>query len=71
MSVPETHNQMKKIDLFLKENSITKNGPSVTTTYSAEIVNGEQIIDMEILLPISDPDKVKEPYTLKTNTSLM
>lgn len=66
MTMAEIQNEMKNIDAFLKDKKITKNGPVVTTTFAAEIENGEQLIDMEILLPISEPQKVEEPYRLKS-----
>lgn len=37
----------------------------ITTTKSIEVVNHEQIIDVEILFPITDRIQVQEPYTFK------
>lgn len=37
----------------------------ITTTKSLEVVNNEQIIDVEILFPISHRIQVQEPYIFK------
>ena len=45
---------MQKIGLFLKDKNIGKNGSVVTTTFSIEQNDSEQIIDMEILVPLKE-----------------
>jgi effector-binding domain-containing protein len=43
---------MNNISLFMKENSVKKNGYIVTSTFSIENTNNQQIMDIEILIPI-------------------
>lgn len=37
----------------------------ITTTKSLEMVNNEQVIDVEILVPVSEKMEVQEPYIYK------
>lgn len=37
----------------------------ITTTFSAEIVKGEQIVDTEILIPLKEEIKVEAPFVFK------
>jgi hypothetical protein len=44
----------------------TNNGEyMITTTKSIEVINGEQILDIEILLPVFDLFVPKKPYDIK------
>ncbi|MBN2617302.1 MAG: hypothetical protein JXR64_03195 [Spirochaetales bacterium] len=49
---------MFNLELYLKENNIGKNGSVVTTTFSVVQINNEQIVDMEILIPIKQSAKI-------------
>lgn len=42
----------------------------ITTTKSIEIINGEQVMDVEILLPVSYRIPVEEPYVYKERLKL-
>ena len=42
----------------------------ITTTKSIEIINGEQIMDVEILMPVNYLIPVEEPYVFKNKLKL-
>ena len=42
----------------------------ITTTKSIEIVNGEQILDVEVLIPVLYRIPVEEPYVFKNTLKL-
>ena len=48
----ELNNEMAKIGIFLNDNSLKKVGPIVTATFAVDAVNGQPLLDMEILVPI-------------------
>lgn len=48
-----------------KEYAINKGDYLITTTKSIEIINNEQILDVEILLPVLEHISVLEPYIYK------
>lgn len=61
----EIINEMMKIGQFLKDNGLRKVGPVVTTTFAVGTINGQPVLDMEILVPIDREATVVEPYTFK------
>jgi hypothetical protein len=48
-----------------KEHNLTENEYLITTTFSVEIINGEQIMDVEVLLPLKEAIKVEAPFVFK------
>jgi|LSQX01.3.fsa_nt_gb hypothetical protein len=48
----EINKEIQKFGLYLKDNLLKKAGPVVTATFSAEVVNGQQVFDMEIIIPV-------------------
>ena len=48
----ELNTEMGKIVKFLSDNSLRKVGPIITATFAVEAVNGQPLLDMEILVPI-------------------
>ncbi|MBN2617880.1 MAG: hypothetical protein JXR64_06150 [Spirochaetales bacterium] len=65
MTMKQIQDEMFNLELYLKENNIEKNGPVVTTTFSVEQILNEQIVDMEILIPIKHSVKIDNTYLLK------
>lgn len=59
----ELNNAMQKIGALLKEKDANKNGNIATTTTAIEVVDGEQVMDIEILVPTTSGYNVtvKEP----------
>jgi len=53
-----------------KDYSINNGEYMITTTKSLEIINGEQIMDVEFLIPVSYRIPVEEPYTFKSKLRL-
>ena len=54
----DINNEMIKIGKYLSDNGLRKTSPIVTATFEIKNVNSQQILDMEILLPI---DRAIEP----------
>jgi effector-binding domain-containing protein len=61
----EINNEMIKIGKWLNDNGLKKSGPVVTATFAVETVNSQQILDMEILIPIDKPFESSGEYQLK------
>ena len=53
-----------------KDFSIANGEYMITTTKSLEVVNGEQVMDVEILMPVSYRMPVEEPYSFKNKLKL-
>ncbi|MDR1329357.1 MAG: AraC family transcriptional regulator, partial [Oscillospiraceae bacterium] len=41
--------ELARIGKFVEDGGFTKTGPTVTTTFAAEVENGAQVLDMEVL----------------------
>ncbi|MCY6355557.1 GyrI-like domain-containing protein [Clostridium sp. ZS2-4] len=61
----QANQEILKIQQFLKNKGVKKNGPLINTTFSIEMVDGEQVLDMEFLIPIDKVSELPEEYTLK------
>ncbi len=61
----ELNNEMAKIGRFLSDNSLRKVGPIVTATFAVEALNGQAILDMEILVPIDKTIESSGEYHFK------
>jgi effector-binding domain-containing protein len=60
MTQKQLQQEMINIGKFIQENSIKKSGSVVTTTFLVEEEDGQQVFDIEILVPL---DSVIEPTT--------
>ena len=65
MTMAKIQEEMKALEVYLTENKIEKNGSVITTTYSVEVINNEQVLDMEVLVPIITKDNMDYKYELK------
>ncbi len=53
-----------------KDYALKSDGCIITVTKSIEFVNGEQVMNVEILLPVNSYISVKEPYKFKDKIRL-
>lgn len=60
---------MDMVNLY-KDYSIDNGEYLITTTKSIEMVNDEQVMDVEILMPVSYRIPVKDPYVFKNRIKL-
>ena len=65
MTQQQINDEMMKIGKLLQDNEAKKQGPIVTVTFAIENVNGNQLLDMEILVPIDKKLGLTSEYTLK------
>ena len=61
----ELNTEMGKIVKFLSDNSLRKVGPIITATFAVEAVNGQPLLDMEILVPIDKNIEASGEYHFK------
>jgi effector-binding domain-containing protein len=47
--------ELARIGKYVEDGGYTKTGPTVTATFAAEVENGEQTLDMEVLIPMDKP----------------
>jgi len=66
----ELNNEINIIQNFFIDNKIKRGGPLVTAIFNVEQVNGEQIIDIEILVPMDKKNVLPEKYNFKENFHL-
>ena len=57
--------EMMKIGQVFRNLGVQKNGPVTTATYAAKQVGNEQVMDVEILIPMDRPVKLANEYTFK------
>ena len=65
MTQIEMQQEMSSIGGFLKKQGVSKSGPVVTATFQVEEQNGQQIMDIEILVPLDQPIEPSKAYTFK------
>lgn len=61
----EIQQGMKEIQALLQKNEVQKNGPVVTTTFAVEQNADQQVLDMEILVPLDKKMSLPEKYLYK------
>lgn len=61
----EMQEEMIKIGQVLQSLGVQKNGPITTATYAVEQVGSEQLMDIEILIPLDKKVDLPKEYTLK------
>ena len=65
MTEAEVQQEMIQIGKFLESKDINKNGPVVTATFAVEEVDGQVILDMEILVPMDKSIALEGEYKRK------
>lgn len=56
---------MNKMGHIAKENGATKAGNAATATYSVEVIKGQQVMDIEILVPLDKEISTQGDYVFK------
>ena len=57
--------EMMKIGQLLQKLGVQKNGPTTTATYAVEQLGNEQLMDVELLIPLDRPIQLPSEYTFK------
>ena len=70
ISQDDIHAAMVGIESFMSERSIRKQGPVITTVYALDDVNGNQVIDLEFLVPVNREFKSEKEYLYKSEFQL-
>lgn len=65
MDRSEINVEMMKIGKWVNDNGLKKAGPIVTATFGVENVDNQQILDMEILVPIDRAAESSGEYRFK------
>jgi effector-binding domain-containing protein len=65
MTQPEVQKEMTKVGRFLQDKGVKKKGPLVTTTYAIKEIDGQPMLDMEILIPMDKEIKLVGEYNFK------
>jgi effector-binding domain-containing protein len=63
--------ELARIGKFVEDGGFTKTGPTVTATFAAEVENGAQILDMEVLIPLDKPFDPPERCVCKPEFKLV
>ncbi|MDR2572309.1 MAG: AraC family transcriptional regulator [Oscillospiraceae bacterium] len=72
LSAPEFQQASVRISKFIEDGSFTKTAPTATATFAVEIENGQQMLDIEVLISLDKPfdppeECVCKPEFLLTN----
>lgn len=65
MTQMQIQEEMLKIQEFLKQHNLAKNGPVTTATYAIDQNGGNPILDMEILIPLDKEFEASGDYVFK------
>ncbi|WBW97678.1 AraC family transcriptional regulator [Oceanirhabdus sp. W0125-5] len=65
MTQQELTNEMMKIGQVLKDLGVKKNGPIISTTFSVELIDGQQVMDSEFLIPLDKEVELPKEYSFK------
>jgi len=70
MTQAELNSVMNNIGKIIKESGASKNGCVVTSTFAIEAVNNQQVMDIEILVPLDKKITVPDGYVFKNQFRL-
>ena len=65
MTQQQMQAEMVKIGQVMQQLGVQKNGPITTATYAVEQVGNEQLMDIEIIVPLDKQVGLPKEYTLK------
>lgn len=71
LTMAQFQREIQTIGQFFHANGIQKKGPVVTVTHGIEHVDGEQIMNMEILVPMDGSFDLPSPYVFKPHFHLV
>ncbi|NOV00337.1 AraC family transcriptional regulator [Paenibacillus planticolens] len=63
--ISEVQYRLSELINYITENGANKCGPLISATFGAEIINGEQVIDMEFLVAIDKEIRSTKDYSFK------
>jgi effector-binding domain-containing protein len=66
MKHTSVNTEVAKFIHFLKESDARKNGPMMSANFGIETLNGEQILDMEFLVPVDKKIDLPKEYKFKS-----
>ena len=55
LTVQDCQQEMERINRFIENNGLRRVGPPASATYAVEVDKGQQIMDLEILIPLDRP----------------
>lgn len=61
----ELQKEVSKLMKFLEDSQIEKIGPMINTTFGIEIINGQQFMDTEFMIPVGISKINNENYKIK------
>jgi effector-binding domain-containing protein len=70
-AMAEIQTELARVGRFVEDGGFTKAGPTVTATFAAEVIDGAQVLDMEVLIPLDKPFTPPEGCTLKQEFRLV
>lgn len=71
MVVSEINDQITRFVQKLKESGAQKSGPMISTTHVVEVIDNEQVLDIEFLVPIDREIEFETPYKYKREFQLV
>ena len=71
MKQTDVQQEVQRFVNILKDSETQKKGPMISATFGLEQVNGEQVLDMEFMVPIDRKVDLPEGYKVKPIFHLM
>lgn len=65
LNAEEIQTEIMNLAKLLKEHGIPKKGPLITATHGLEVVDGQQVLDMELLVSIDREIELPDKYSFK------
>ena len=65
ISAMQMNSVIAEVNGIIKKSKAEKVAPMMTTTRGVQVVDGQQMMDIEVLVPLSEKIKVPKEYVLK------
>lgn len=62
LNMPSINKEVEKFKKLIIEKEAREIGPMISTTYSMEMINGQNVLDIEFLVQIDSPIYIEGPY---------